>query len=146
MSAHERRLIELEREVRRLRQGIAQRPIKPPKGSGAAPSLRVITIIGGNTLGTGQTGIKYSSSAITDVGSSYNPDVDTSFSDGIGRGTLSIDGVIQSSKVLVCNDSTGAAITFALLASDVVVTAATKTVTVGGDPNTTLTVYVPLFM
>lgn len=134
------------REIRRLQQALAQRPLRVV-ASGTSRTFR-ITITGGNTLATGQAGIKFSSSAITNVPTAYDPSVDTSFIDGIGRGTLFINGVSQG-FVLVCNDgSNGSAVNFDLQGvvgdADVInVTSATKSLTVGGDPNTTVTAYVP---
>ncbi len=99
----------------------------PSRWAGAAPTrFTVIKITGGNTLATGQAGIKYSSSAITTVGSDYDPDVDTSFIDGIGRADLYIDGVLQTGKVLVVLD-TSSVIDFALIQNDVAYAVSTKT-------------------
>lgn len=141
----DRRIADLEREVKKLRQALAQRPIKPPKGAASA-QLQTVAIIGGNTLTTGQDGIKYSSSTISNVPSAYDPDVDTSFIDGVGRGTLYIDGVAQANRVLIVNDPVGGAINFALLNGDTVVVVAARTLTVGGDPNVTISAYSPAFL
>jgi hypothetical protein len=135
---------DVRREVRRLWQEVSKRPLKARAGS--TSRLYTVSILSGNTLSTGQTGIKYSSSGISDVPSAYDPDVTSSFIDGVGRGTLFIDGVSQTSKVLIVNDLTGGAITFALLVGDIVVVRASRTLTVGGDPNTTVTAYSPLFL
>lgn len=67
--------------------------------------VRRIYIDRGNTLDTGELGILYKGSEITSVPSAYNPNVTSSFIDGIGRGTLEINGVLQSGYVLVVNDT-----------------------------------------
>jgi len=66
---------------------------------------RTILIKGGNTLDTAQLGVKYST--VTTVPSAYDPNVTTSFIDGIGRGTLYVNGVAQDGYVLVVNDERG---------------------------------------
>ncbi len=143
MSAISRREFEeLRREVRQLRQDVAQRAI----GGGGAKvqPLMKLTVTGGNTLVSGETGIKFAS--VASVPSAYDPNVDTTFVDGIGRGTLRIDGVVQSGFVLIVNDGTGG-INFALLANDLPVTVSTKSIAVAGDPNgATVTCYVPHFL
>lgn len=137
----------LQADVLRLESHTQKLPILPPRAlGGAATSLMTVVVIGGNTLGSGQAGIKYSSSAITDAPSAYDPDVTSSFADYFGRGNLYIDGVLQANKVLIVNDLTGGAVNFALLVNDVVVVATPRTLTVGGDPNTTITAYSPLFL
>ena len=85
----------LRREISKIKAELAKRAIKPPKG-GSPIRLMTITITGGNTLTTGQAGIKYSSSTISTVPSAYDPNVTSSFIDGIGRGTLRINGTLQS--------------------------------------------------
>jgi hypothetical protein len=107
-----------------------------------------IVIDRGNTLATGQLGIKFSSSPISNVPSAYDPTVDTSFIDGIGRGTLYSDGV-SLGLVLVMNATsltgTVSSINFDLLGgSDPDVCSpitGTSSLTVGGDPLVTVTVY-----
>jgi hypothetical protein len=113
---------------------------------GAAAQLKVVVIVGGNTLVTSQTGISYSSTPITDVPSAYDPDVTSSFIDGVGRGTLYIDGVAQTSKVLIVNDGGSGAVDFALLTSDRIVVAEPRTLTVAGNPLVTVTAYSAAFM
>jgi hypothetical protein len=60
----------------------------------------------GNTLdgGVGTDGIKHLTTEITSLPSAYDPNVTSTFIDGIGRGTLVKDGLIMSGYVLVCND------------------------------------------
>ncbi len=63
----------------------------------------VLVIIGGNTLDSGQAGIKHVTTQTT-CPADYDPDVDTSYADGWGNAYLYVDGVVQAHKVLVCND------------------------------------------
>jgi hypothetical protein len=139
----DRRLIDLEREVRRLRQSQAQRPIKPPKGGGADVQIYTLLIIGGNTLDDSVTdGIVYESTPLVDVPSIYDPDVDTTFIDGIGRAQLFIDGVLQAGNVLVLHDASGGAITEALFANDICLTSpATSSLPLDSDPLQSVTLY-----
>lgn len=67
--------------------------------------IRTILIKDGNTLDTEQLGVAYSLTGVNTVPSAYDPNVDSSFIDGIGRGTLYINGVAQDGYVLVVNDS-----------------------------------------
>lgn len=83
---------------------ITQRPeviIAPP-----LPYM-FVTIEGGNTLDSGQDGVIWSDTEIDEVPDAYDPNVDTSFIDGIGRGTLYINGIAQDGYVLVVNDTRG---------------------------------------
>jgi hypothetical protein len=64
-----------------------------------------IVIDQGNTLDTDELGIKYEATAIDEVPSAYDPDATTSFIDGIGRGTLWVNGIAQTGYVLVVNDA-----------------------------------------
>ena len=70
------------------------------------PQTKVMTvwIDQGNILSTGQNGIKWADSTITSFPSAYDADTMTSFIDGVGRGVLSVDGVVQAGYVLVLND------------------------------------------
>lgn len=96
-----RELLSVWEAIRDLRRRVTQKPetILP------VPQVRRIYIEDGNTLDTTQLGIKYSASEITSVPSAYDPNVTSSFIDGIGRGRLEINGVLQSGYVLVVNDS-----------------------------------------
>ncbi len=81
----------------------ARRPLwVPPSG---VPYL-FVNIVGGNTLDSGEDGVKYKDTTIATVPSAYDPDVTSSFIDGIGRGTLYRNGVAQG-MVLVVNDPRG---------------------------------------
>lgn len=62
-----------------------------------------IQVTGGNTLGTGQTGIKLAS--VSNVPSAYDPNVTTTFIDGIGRGVLYRNGSPTNGYVLIMNNS-----------------------------------------
>lgn len=143
MSLDRRRIDDLEREVRRLRQEIAQRPIKPPKGSTLA--TYTLSIIGGNTLSDGVTdGIVWESGGVLTVPSAYNPAVDTSFIDGIGRASLYVNYTYQGTVLVAHYAGNGSPLTLALFADDVVVTsAATISVEVSGGGGSTVTCYVP---
>lgn len=63
-----------------------------------------IIIMGGNTLDTGEDGVKWSATIITTLDAAYDPNTGTSFQDGIGRGRLFINGEEQDDKVLVVNE------------------------------------------
>ncbi len=134
----------LQQEIRWLKREIAARPVKK-KGGGGAVQLRTVSIVGGQTLATGEAGIKYSSSAITSVPSAYDATVDSSFVDGIGRGLLFTNGV-SSVNVLILNDST-TAIQRALRSGDVIAVQTPVTLPVAGDPNgATVSLYPVLFL
>ncbi len=92
----------LRRELELLRRRIEQRPVLI-----GAPQLvdRRILIDQGQTLESEDLGIKWSSDPITELASAYDPDTTTEYPDGIGRGTLYINGVAQDGYVLVINDS-----------------------------------------
>jgi hypothetical protein len=96
------RIRSLEVENQRLRRRIEQRPVI---SHALAMKDRRIIIDQGQTLESTDLGIKYSTSAITSLASAYDPNSTTSYPDGIGRGTLYIDGVAQTGYVLVINDS-----------------------------------------
>ena len=57
----------------------------------------------GNTLDSGQPGIKHLTTLLTSV-PVYDPNVNTSFIDGIGRGRLVRGGALADGYVLVVND------------------------------------------
>ena len=69
------------------------------------PSQMFLIIDKGNTLDSGQFGIKRVATVITSVPSAYDPTVTSVFIDGIGRARLVKDAVIQDGYVLVCNDA-----------------------------------------
>ncbi len=145
MTITRREFEELRRDLARARQELAQRPLFGGGGGAAAPDLRII-VMDGNTLATGQDGINFSSSAITDIPIAYDPTAPVSAIDGIGRGQLFKDGSFVG-YVLCCNDGTGGTtIDFDLLggsdSQDVCSVATTKSVTVAGDPLTTVDVYI----
>lgn len=112
----------------------------------AASQFRIV-VGGGNTLASGQDGINYSASTITDVPSAYDPSTAPSCIDGVGYGDLYIDGVYQGAVLLVNDGSNGTSIDYDLLggSGDQDVgrpVAATASLTVGGDPATTVTAYI----
>lgn len=150
MSVVSRREFEaLQRDNERLRQELAKRPIRHPAG-GAPTQVYRIVITGGNTLATGQAGIKYQSSQVASVPSAYDPTVTSSFIDGIGRGDLYINGTLIG-KVLVVCDSRQTAVTYDLLggtdADRIDCPAATVAIPIAGDPDgATVAAYVPDFL
>lgn len=91
-------------DIERTRRRIEQRPVLFSSKSAAT---FLIVIDQGNELETGQDGIVYYEGELPSVPSAYDPDVTTSFTDGIGRGTLYKNGVAQDGYVLVVNDDRG---------------------------------------
>jgi hypothetical protein len=136
------RIVEQTADLTRATQRV---PLIPARGGGTVLELKVVIVSSGQTLDSGQTGVKYSSSAVTDVPSAYDPSVTSTFIDGIGRGTLYINGVAQSGYVLIRND-VNSPIQRALIAGDIVAVHEPTTVTVNGDANTTINVYPILFL
>lgn len=134
----------LREDLQRIRREVSQRIVKPPKGAAGSVTRR-IAIAGGNTLATGQDGIKFSSSTIASVPSAYDPTVTSTFIDGIGRGTYYVNGVSQG-YVLVVNDGrSGSLVNFDLLGGtdyDVGDVATTVSIDVSGGGGTTVTAYV----
>ena len=92
----------LKEQVRSLSQRIEQRPVVQTV---KMPSQMFLIIDRGNTLDSGQLGIKHLTTLLTSIPSNYDPNVTSSFIDGIGRAQLMKDGVIQSGYVLVINDA-----------------------------------------
>jgi len=98
------RLKALEREVQSLKRRMEQRPVLQfPTG---IPYMFVL-IEGGNTLDNGDAGVVYVDSVIASVPSAYDPNTTSSFIDGIGRGTLYVNGAARTGYVLVVNDQRG---------------------------------------
>ncbi len=139
----ESEMMEMRRELARMQREINQRPLAP--GWTATRVSRFI-VTGGNTLDDGVTlGIKRSLSLISSVPSAYNPDVDTTFIDGIGRGQMVVDNVTQSGFVLIVND-TRSGIPAALVSTDRCMSYGAVGIPVSGDPNgATVTCYIPYF-
>lgn len=136
---------ELRREIAHLKDQIAKRPLKS-KG-GVTSAIYTLEIDRGNVLSDAVTlGIVWASSAPTSVPSLYNPNVDTSFIDGIGRATLYINNTAQSGYVLVAHYSgNGSPLTLALSQTQLVLTsAATVSLPLVSDATQTVTLYVPL--
>jgi len=87
-----------DRAIARLRQEMAMRPIRvPTRGGGSVQPKQSIQIIGGNTV-SGIDCIKYASTVTP--AAVYDPDVDTAYPDGLGRGWMWVNGA-RSSRVLV---------------------------------------------
>ena len=140
---HERRIVDLEREVRRLRQSQAQRIVKPPKGGSSA--LYTLEIDRGNTLSDGSTlGIKWASPAPTTVPSLYDPTVTSSFIDGIGRATLRMNGTSLGLVLVAHYTGNGSPLTLALRSGQVVATSATvTTLPLVSDATQSVSLYIP---
>ena len=89
-------------DVADLKRRVAAMPVVVSPYSAPPPMFLIVDR--GNTLVTGQFGIKHVTTVITSVPSAYDPNVTSAFIDGIGRAKLVKDGVIQDGYVLVCND------------------------------------------
>ncbi|HEX3134083.1 MAG TPA: hypothetical protein VHX44_10940 [Planctomycetota bacterium] len=76
----------------------------PSRFAGGSTLNNVLIIDKGNILETGQDGCLFAEDPITEVPSAYDPEVDDSFIDGICRGWVIIDGVLQDGYVLILND------------------------------------------
>lgn len=145
----------LRRENIKLRQALAQRPVKPPKGSSAV-RWHVEIIDGQTAYSVGATtyyGLLKSASAITEVPSVYDPNAFAATPGlftaitGIGRGKLYVNGVSQSGFVLVAHyASSPNLITYGILNGEFVESESTVTIPLTGDPTQSVTCYLPLFM
>lgn len=134
MSISPREFNELIRRANKLEQELAQRPLRG--GGGSATSVYSLSIVGGNTLSDGSTlGIKKVATAITGVPSNYDPNVTSTFIDGIGRATLFINGNAQSGFVLVIHDSRTSFGEAVFQGETVLSAAATASIPVTGDPD-----------
>lgn len=95
----------LKREIEILKRRLYQRPVI---NTPIEYRRRTLIIEGGNTLETGQDGILfYDAGVIESVPSAYDPDVDTTFIDGIGRARMIENGGLLPNYVLVANDYNG---------------------------------------
>ncbi len=110
-----------------------------------ASNVYSLRIVGGNTLSDAVTlGIRNVAIPMTTITSVWNPNVDTVFTNGIGRAILNINGADASGYVLVLNDSRTAAVRFSLFATETVLTnPATVTLPLVSDSTQTATFYVP---
>jgi hypothetical protein len=98
-------LLALRREIEDLKRQMRQIPSRFPMDR--FPYMFVL-IDGGNTLDSGQDGVVFvESPGVEEVPSAYDPDVTSTFIDGIGRGTLYINNEAQPGYVLVVNDNRG---------------------------------------
>lgn len=137
---------EMQREIRWLKNEMAKRPIKTRGGSPTAQKW--IKIDRGNTLNDGITlGIKYVAGGVATVPSLYDPTVTSTFIDGIGRGTLYVNGT-DSGLVLVVNANifNVSIIVQALFTNDRVQAITTVAIPLAGDPTQSVTCYVPYFI
>lgn len=109
-----REMLQIWEAIKDLRRRVTQRPnVILPRFT-----YKAIYIDKGNTLEEGSDGINYEAT-VANVPSAYDPNAVDTFIDGIGRGTLYINGVAQDGYVLVVNSDDG---TFrnALVQGDVV--------------------------
>jgi hypothetical protein len=86
---------DVERQMARMKGRIEQRPIIAAGSPSGAAVYRTIVILGGNaaSIGNDLDGIVYISGPIT-LTQAYDPDTDTIYDDGLGRGQLYEDGVL----------------------------------------------------
>ena len=124
-------------DVADLKRRVASMPVVV---SPYQPAQMFLGIDRGNTLVTGQFGIKNVTTVITSVPSAYDPNVATAFIDGIGRAQLIKDGVLQDGYVLVCNDLRSAWRS-AFITGDAVATTGTVNISYGAG---SITAYVPV--
>lgn len=130
-----------------LARDVSRPPLIPSKGGASAAAAWTLSIVGGNTLSDGSSlGIKYVAGGVSAVPSAYDPNVTSSFIDGIGRATLYINGTAQPGFVLVVHDNRSGGITDALFAADICLASPTTVnIPITGDPNgATVTCYVVL--
>ncbi len=113
--------------------------------AGGSSSLYTLTIDRGNTLSDGSTlGIKWTSPAPTTVPTLYDPTVDSSFIDGVGRATLKIDNVSLGLVLVAHYTGNGSSLTLAVWQNQIHATSpATITLPLASDPTQTVSLYVP---
>ena len=124
-------------DVADLKRRVAATPVVV---SPYQPAQMLLLIDRGNTLVTGQFGIKHVATVIVSVPSAYDPNVTSTFIDGIGRAKLVKDGVIQDGYVLVCNDPRSAWRS-AFITDDAVATTGAVSISYGAG---SVTAYVPV--
>ncbi len=141
----QRRLDDMQSEIMRLQRELEQRHIYTV---GSVSTTYTLVIDVGNTLSDATTlGIKFKSSTINTVPSLYDPNVDTSFTDGIGRARLYKNRVIQTGYVLVVNDGrSGSQINKALFQNDRCSSLGTTSIPLAADATKSVTVYIPYFL
>jgi hypothetical protein len=108
--------------------------------AGAAPPFKSLTIVGGNTLASGQAGVKLVGT-MTEVASLWDPATDGPYEDGIGNAYLFVDGASQG-KVLVLNDGR-AGMASSLVTSWRCMAVASISLPLTGDPTQSVLVYIP---
>lgn len=95
-------------EAEKRREKLEQSRNLPSRWQGGRLNTYRLKVIGGNVLTADPfIGILFSETEITELPTAYDPDVDTSFIDGIGRGWLYKNGVLQPKRVLILNDPRG---------------------------------------
>lgn len=119
-------------EAEKRREKQEQSRNLPSRFQGSTSPYLYVLIVGGNELETGQQGVVYMDGAgVETVPSAYDPDVTSSFTNGIGRGTLYKNGVAQDGYVLVVNDDRGS-FRNALVENDVVLVGDAVSIPVSG--------------
>jgi hypothetical protein len=126
-----RELDTLRTDLRRLR---SQTPLRLPPAR--VTRTYHLKLIGGNELDSGQDGIIYAAS-VTPL-AVYDPEVDTTFPDGLARGWLFIDGARQAERVLIRHDFLGH--TGAFIGGTHLSVTGTTTLTYDGTPMTCYTI------
>lgn len=154
MSAITRREFEeLRREVVRVRQELAKRPLQGGGGGAAAPRYELKILDGNTVYSSGPTtvyGINLAGT-VADVPAIYDPNsvggTAGLFSaiDGIGRAQLWINGVLQSGFVLVVLDGRSPIPTL-LAQLDSVRSEGAVSIPLDTDATQTISAYVPLFL
>ncbi len=150
----QRELEHLRREVAKLRQGLAQRPVKPPKG--APTQYYFMRVLDGNTVYSNSPtiyyGVKRKSGTFATVSSLWDPTIDGTAGafaaeDGIGRGYLIANGVESSTRSLIAHDSrSGSMITFSLVTGDRIAVVTAVSIPLASDATQSVTAYLPLYV
>ncbi len=141
----QRMLDDLRAEVARLKRQVEQRPMISVGGGGAANPILSLQILGGNILSDAITdGIVWAASPVTSVPTHYDPDVDTTFIDGIGYAVLYSDGAFVGNVLVAHYSGNGSPLQLALAAGMTVRAQTTVSLPVDAtDPVEFITAYVP---
>lgn len=133
---------ELVRRMSRIEQGLLQRPLRG--GGGGGSPVYVLVIDGGNLLADGITnGIR--STSFTTTPSLYDPNVTaTGYQNGLGRGHLWINNVVQTGYVLIAYGFVASSLQLALVTGvSVLTSSATVSVPLVSDATQSITCFVP---
>ena len=82
-------------------------PVHVGGGTAEIVEFNVVEVTGGNTLDTGEVGINTYAGTLPSVPSAYDPNVTSTFINGIGRGRLYVNGNLIAGYVLIVNDNRG---------------------------------------